>query len=68
VIAADAARRALIHRKQPVLFLDLAVPRDIDPALKSDDNVYVYCVDDFREMVAANLKTREQEAVRAENC
>jgi glutamyl-tRNA reductase len=66
VITADTARRALSNRKQPVLFLDLAVPCDIDPALKTEDNVYVYRVDDFREMVEANLKVREQEAVRAE--
>ena len=65
VITRELAMRALAQRKDPILFLDLAVPRDVDPALQSADNVYVYCVDDFREMVEANLKTREREALRA---
>jgi glutamyl-tRNA reductase len=65
VISAESVKHALAHRREPVLFLDLAVPRDVDPALQSADDIYVYCVDDFREMVEANLKLREREAVRA---
>jgi glutamyl-tRNA reductase len=66
VIPADKANRALAHRKQPVFILDLAVPRDIDPQLSSSDNTYIYCVDDFNELVKTNLKAREKEAARAE--
>ena len=66
VVTAAQANGAISHRKNPALFLDLAVPRDIDPDLQNADNVYVYCVDDFKEMVEANLKAREREAVRAE--
>lgn len=50
----------------PVCFLDLAVPRDIDPRFKEFDNVFVYTVDDFNEMVAANKAAREKESTRAE--
>ncbi|MBL0061593.1 MAG: glutamyl-tRNA reductase [bacterium] len=53
-------------RKRPLLFLDLAVPRDIDSAFAERDDVYVYTVDDFQELVAANIKSRQKEAVRAE--
>jgi glutamyl-tRNA reductase len=66
VVSAEQAARVLCHRKDPILFLDLAVPRDIDPAFQSDDNAYVYSVDDFKQLVEANLKAREREAVRAE--
>ena len=65
VITAAQANGAITHRKNPALFLDLAVPRDIDPDLQNADNVYVYCVDDFREMVETNLRAREREALRA---
>ena len=50
---------------RPLLLLDLAVPRDIDPRIGGDD-VFLYTVDDFDELVKANLATREKEARRAE--
>ena len=53
-------------KDNPVCFLDLAVPRDIDPQFKVFDNVFVYSVDDFNEMVETNKAAREKEAVRAE--
>ena len=65
VISAAQAKRALEKRTDPALILDLAVPRDVDPAYRSD-NVYVYSVDDFRQLIEVNLKARQQEAVRAE--
>ncbi|MDD5088467.1 MAG: glutamyl-tRNA reductase [bacterium] len=65
VISAAQATRALEKRTNPALILDLAVPRDVDPAFRSD-NVYVYAVDDFKQLIKTNLKARQQEAVRAE--
>jgi glutamyl-tRNA reductase len=53
-------------RRKPLLLLDLAVPRDVDPDLGCCDDVYLYTVDDFDELVKANLATREKEARRAE--
>ncbi|MBK6765622.1 MAG: glutamyl-tRNA reductase [bacterium] len=61
--SADSAVRA---RKRPLLFLDLAVPRDVDGALGECEEVYLYTVDDFQELVAANLRARQKEALRAE--
>ncbi len=66
VITGSDIAAVLTARKTPLLFLDLAVPRDVDPDLKRGANTYIYSVDDFTEMVKANLKTREREAVRAE--
>jgi glutamyl-tRNA reductase len=66
VVTLSECKSGLKSRKRPLLFLDLAVPRDIDPAFASEDDVYVYTVDDFQELVAANIKARQKEAVRAE--
>jgi glutamyl-tRNA reductase len=66
IITGEDIAAVLTARKTPLLFLDLAVPRDVDSDLKRDSNTYIYSVDDFTEMVRANLKTREREAVRAE--
>jgi glutamyl-tRNA reductase len=54
------------RRGRPVLFVDLAVPRDIDPALASVDGCFVYDVDDLEAVVAASLQGRRAEAVEAE--
>lgn len=66
VVTKAAIGQTLRERKRPLLFLDLAVPRDIDPELAACDGVYLYTVDDFQDLVAANVKAREKEAVRAE--
>ncbi|HOX24149.1 MAG TPA: glutamyl-tRNA reductase [Candidatus Krumholzibacteria bacterium] len=69
VIGGPETLAAVRRRKRPLLLLDLAVPRDIDPglALAGHGDVYLYTVDDFDELVAANLETREREARRAEH-
>lgn len=46
----------------PLILIDIAMPRDIDPAIESCDNVYMYNVDDLQGLVDSNLETREQEA------
>jgi glutamyl-tRNA reductase len=54
------------RRGRPVLFVDLAVPRDVDPALASVDGCFVYDVDDLEAVVSASLEGRRAEAVQAE--
>jgi len=54
------------RRGRPLLFVDLAVPRDVDPALASIDGCFVYDVDDLEAVVAASLEGRRSEAVHAE--
>ena len=50
----------------PLLLVDMAVPRDIDPAAGKLPGVFLYNIDDLRDVVAANLKARAREAQRAE--
>jgi glutamyl-tRNA reductase len=54
------------RRHRPMFFIDIAVPRDIDPQLNSLDNIFVYNIDDLEAVVAANRREREREALRAE--
>ena len=61
---ADAPLRA--RRGRPLLIVDLAVPRDVDPALAQHDGCFVYDVDDLQAVVEAGLAGRRAEAVRAE--
>ena len=66
VIGGEAVTASLKKRRRALLVLDLAVPRDVDPSLSKLSDIYLYTVDDFNELVAVNLKTREKEAKRAE--
>lgn len=67
IITGDMARRALRRRKNRLLFLiDIAVPRDIDPAAGEIDNVYLYNIDHLQEIVDDNVKNRMREAEKAE--
>jgi glutamyl-tRNA reductase len=54
------------RRGRPLLFVDLAVPRDVDPELASFDGSFVYDVDDLEAVVEASLVGRRAEAARAE--
>jgi glutamyl-tRNA reductase len=54
------------RRGRPLLFVDLAVPRDVDPELASFDGCFVYDVDDLEAVVEAALVGRRLESVRAE--
>jgi glutamyl-tRNA reductase len=58
---------ALRQRKhRPMFFIDIAVPRDIDPAINALDNVYLYDIDDLQHVVEENLKARQREAALGE--
>lgn len=63
VIHAAAVQRAIDTRRgRPMLMVDIAVPRDIDPAAARIKNVYVYSIDDLQLIAAENI-TRRREAV-----
>ncbi len=67
VVHKDQAERLLEARKnRPIFFIDIAVPRDIDPAINQIDNAYVYDIDDLAQVVEANKKQRRREAAWAE--
>jgi len=61
-----AARALAARRNRPMFFVDIAVPRDIDPQVHELDNTFVYNVDDLQQVVESNKKQREREAVWAE--
>jgi glutamyl-tRNA reductase len=67
VVDPETATAALRGRRgRPLLFVDLAVPRDVDPALATIDGCFVYDIDDLEAVVEASLAGRRVEAVRAE--
>ncbi len=67
VVTHDMVRRAMKERKgKTLLFVDIAVPRNVEPSVHRIDNVYVYNVDDLEQQVCLGLKSREAEAEAAE--
>ena len=67
LIGASVVQEVLRARKQrPMFFVDMAVPRNFDPAINDLDNVYLYDMDDLARTRAGNADEREREAVRAE--
>ena len=54
------------RKNRPLLLIDIAVPRDIDPAVNELDNVYLYNVDDLQSIAAEYLKLRHEEVARCE--
>ncbi len=53
------------RRNKPLFFIDIAVPRDLDPALNDLDNVYLYDIDDLNNVVELNKAERDKEAIKA---
>lgn len=67
IIEKKGMRQIMKKRKNlPLFFIDIAVPRDIDPDLNKVDNVYVYDVDDLQDVVDTNLNERKKEAELAD--
>jgi len=54
------------RKLKPMFFIDIAVPRDIDPKVNDVQNVYLYDMDDLQGVVATNLEQRGKEAAKAE--
>lgn len=66
ILNAAHIRQTLKTRKnRPMFFIDIAVPRDIDPDVNMLDNVYLYDIDDLKEVVEENMHARQEEASRA---
>jgi glutamyl-tRNA reductase len=76
VITSTGAPEAIIHaedirevlkrrRHRPMFFIDIAVPRDVAPDVNSLDSVYLYDIDDLKEVVEENLANRRDEAAKA---
>jgi glutamyl-tRNA reductase len=63
----DGVRFMKERRGRPIFLIDIAVPRDIDPALNELDNLFLYDIDDLQRVVDAGLEERRREAVLAES-
>ena len=67
VVTREMVRRAMKTRNgRTLFFVDIAVPRNVEPSVHEIDNVYVYNVDDLEQQVAQGLSARQSEAAAAE--
>ena len=67
VLTEQHARRALERRRnRPTCFIDISVPRNIDPAIGNVPNVFLFDIDDLESVISSNIREREREAERAE--
>ena len=67
IITRSLAEQVIRNRRnKPVFFIDIAVPRDVDPLVNDIDNAFVYDIDDLQQVIDANMKERMKEAGRAE--
>jgi glutamyl-tRNA reductase len=62
----DAQRVSRARRGRPVFFLDIAVPRNVDPRVNDVENVYLYDIDDLQAVADAGRRERQNEARQAE--
>jgi glutamyl-tRNA reductase len=76
IISSTGAKDIILHKEQvksvmrsrrnrPLFFIDIAVPRDLDPRLIELDNVYLYDIDDLSSVIESNKQERDKEAVKA---
>ena len=54
------------RRNRPTCFIDISVPRNVDPAVGKLPNVFLFDIDDLESVVSSNIREREKEAERAE--
>lgn len=67
ILKRDDVRQVMRGRRnRPLFFIDIAVPRDLDPAINELDNVYLYDIDDLNNVVEMNRSERDKEALKAQ--
>jgi glutamyl-tRNA reductase len=67
VITHDQVKGSLRKRRnRPLFFIDIAVPRDVEPRVNDLGNIYLYDIDDLKGVIEVNVARRQQEAVKAE--
>jgi len=67
IITRDQVKGVLRERKnRPLFFIDIAVPRDIDPEINRMTNSYVYDIDDLQGVIDQNIEDRNKAAIKAE--
>jgi glutamyl-tRNA reductase len=67
VLTREMVRRAIEARKnQPMFLIDIAVPRNIDPAVDSVEHAFLYDIDDLQRLAERNMQARHEVAAQAE--
>ena len=66
LVRADIEEVIRRRKNRPMFFIDMAVPRDIDPDANHVENVYVYDIDDLNNVIETNMEERERERKKAE--
>ncbi len=67
IITRDNVKKSMrARRNRPLFFIDIAVPRDIDPEINRINNSYVYDIDDLKGVIDHNINERQKEAVKGE--
>jgi glutamyl-tRNA reductase len=67
LVTVEMARKALEKRRnRPSFFIDISVPRNVDPAIGKLPNTFVFDIDDLESVISSNIREREREAERAE--
>ncbi len=67
ILGKGAVERAIRQRKhRPILMVDIAVPRDVEPEVAELDDAYLYTVDDLQQIIDEGLKSRQEAALQAE--
>ena len=67
IISLNQIKKTMRGRKnRPLFFIDIAVPRDVQPQVNGLENVFVYDIDDLKGIIEINLSKRKGEAVKAE--
>ena len=59
-------RAVKVRRHRPIVMVDLAVPRDIEPEVGELDDIFLYTVDDLAQVVDAGMESRQQAVIEAE--
>ena len=67
IITRDQVKKVIRKRRNcPIFFIDIAVPRDIDPKINRLTNTYLYDIDDLKGVIDENIEDRNREAVKGE--
>lgn len=64
---ADCKRALEVRRYRPMFFIDISVPRNIEPGISKLDDIFLFDIDDLEGVVGENLRQRQKEADKAES-
>jgi glutamyl-tRNA reductase len=67
LITPEMVKRALKGRRQPLILIDISVPRVIDPEINRINDIFLYDIDDLEEIVAEHRRARQAEIAQAES-